>query len=214
MTSSKGKVLIVDDEPISVESLCHFLAPDYEILQATCGESALVIAEAQQPDVILLDIFLPKMDGFEVFRQILQNPQLHNIPVLFITVMAEEECEAKGLELGAHDYLTKPFNPAIVRLRVKNHIQFKRRNDLVRRQRDELVHKNGELEAALSRMRRLEGIITICMHCKQIRTDFDNWKQLEVYISDNSEAQFSHSICPGCLESHYGSTRIGEACQN
>ncbi len=204
MTAPKGRILIVDDEPISVESLCHFLASDYEIFLANSGESALQLAETQRPDVILLDIVMPRMDGYEVFRKILDNPALCDTPVLFITMMTEAECEAKGLELGAHDYLTKPYNPAIVRLRVRNQLQLKRRNDLVRAQRDLLVQKNEALESALSRIRRLEGIITICMHCKQIRNVSNSWEQIEIYITENSEAQFSHGVCPKCLESIYG----------
>jgi response regulator RpfG family c-di-GMP phosphodiesterase len=204
MTTGKGKVLIVDDEPISVESLCYFLARDYEILLANGGEVALEIAATENPDVILLDIVMPRMDGYEVFRRLHQNPLLSHIPVLFITAMTEAECETRGLELGAHDYLTKPYNPAIVRLRVKNHMEFKRRNDLVREQRDLLAEKNRELEESFSRIRRLEGIITICMHCKQIRNDSDAWEQLEKYITEHSEAKFSHGLCPTCLESFYG----------
>jgi response regulator RpfG family c-di-GMP phosphodiesterase len=207
MNTKKGTVLIVDDEPISVESLCHFLVPDYEILLADNGKMALELAETRRPDVILLDIVMPKMDGYEVFRRILDNPQLCDTPVLFITVMKEEECETRGLELGAHDYLTKPYNPAIVRLRVKNQIEFKRRSDLVRAQRDLLAFKNEALETALSRIRRLEGIITICMHCKQIRTDSDSWELLEKYVTDHSEAKFSHGICPTCCEAVYGTIK-------
>jgi response regulator RpfG family c-di-GMP phosphodiesterase len=185
-------------------SLCYFLAHDYEILLANGGEAALEIAATKNPDVILLDIVMPRMDGYEVFRRLHENPLLSHIPVLFITVMTEAECETRGLELGAHDYLTKPYNPAIVRLRVKNHMEFKRRNDLVREQRDLLAEKNRELEESFSRIRRLEGIITICMHCKQIRNDSDAWEQLEIYITEHSEARFSHGLCPTCQESYYG----------
>ena len=203
MTKKNGKVLIVDDEPISVEMLRHILARDYEVFMASCGNMALEIAEEELPDVILLDIIMPVMDGYEVFKWLHQNPLLCEIPVLFITSMTEAECEAKGLELGAHDYLTKPYNASIVRLRVKNHLEFKQHNDLVKKQRDMLAQKNKELEAVLAKVKQLEGIIPICMYCKKIRNDSDSWEQLEKYITEHSEAHFSHGICPNCIEETY-----------
>lgn len=204
MTNTRGKVLIVDDEPISVETLSRLLIRDYDVFMANGGKQAIEIAEKEHPDVILLDILMPEMDGYEVFRRILDNPLLCDIPVLFITSITEAECEAKGLELGAHDYLTKPYNASIVRLRVKNHLEFKRHNDLIKEQRNLLAHKNQELEAALSRIIRLEGIFTICMCCNQIRNDSDSWEQLEKYITEHSEARFSHGVCPSCMKKHYG----------
>jgi response regulator RpfG family c-di-GMP phosphodiesterase len=171
---------------------------------ADSGKAALEIALKEHPDVILLDIMMPEMDGYEVFRKILANPALSDIPVLFITAMTESECETKGLELGAHDYLIKPYNPSLVRLRVKNHVAFKKRSDLVKEQRDQLAVKNSELKAALARIMHLEGLITICMYCKQIRNESDSWEQLEKYITEHSEARFSHGICPKCVKEHYG----------
>ncbi|MDD2367153.1 MAG: response regulator [Desulfuromonadaceae bacterium] len=200
----KGKILIVDDEPISVQTLKHILEKDYEVFMAKSGIEALKIAESIQPDVVLLDIIMPEMDGFEVFRLLHKNPELSDIPVLFITSLNESECEAHGLELGAHDFLTKPFHAPIVRLRVKNHLELKKKNDLVRYQRDMLAQKNEELEAALASVKQLEGIIPICMYCKNIRNDSDSWEQLEKYISEHSEAMFSHGICPDCMKSRFG----------
>jgi response regulator RpfG family c-di-GMP phosphodiesterase len=199
VTAKKGKVLIVDDEPISVQTLLCLLEHDYDVFMVKNGKEALICAEAERPDVILLDIVMPEMDGYEVIAHLRSNPDLCAIPVLFITSMTEEECEAKGLELGAHDYLRKPYNAATVRLRVKNHLEFKRHHDVIKEQRDLLEQKNDELEAALARIKRLEGIVTICMYCKQIRSNSDSWHQLEQYITEHSEARFSHGICPACV---------------
>ena len=88
----------------------------------------------------------------------------------------------------------------LLRLRVKNHIESKERNDLLREQRDLLIKQKEELEAALARIKRLEGTIPICAYCKKIRDDQQSWKQLETYISEHSEALFSHGICPDCYE--------------
>lgn len=202
MNNKKGKVLIVDDEPISVETLSMLLVRDYDVLMAHSGAEALKIAKAELPDVILLDIMMPELDGYEVFGRILQDPDLRDIPVLFITAMNESECETRGLELGAHDYLVKPYNAALVRLRVKNHLEFKLRNDLLKQQRDLLEQKNAALEAAMARIVHLEGIIPICMYCKKIRNGSDLWEQLEQYLSTHTEAKFSHGICPECVELH------------
>jgi response regulator RpfG family c-di-GMP phosphodiesterase len=202
MNNKKGKVLIVDDEPISVETLSMLLVRDYEVLMAHSGAEALEIVKTELPDVILLDIMMPELDGYEVFGRILQDPDLCDIPVLFITGMKESECETRGLELGAHDYLVKPYNASIVRLRVKNHLEFKLRNDLVKRQRDLLEQKNAALEAAMARIIHLEGIIPICMYCKKIRNGSDLWEQLELYLSAHTEAKFSHGICPECVKLH------------
>lgn len=201
MTQQNGKILIVDDDPLSFETLLLHLS-DYETFVAVNGVEALALADAVDPDVILLDILMPEMDGYEVIRQLAENPKLCDIPVLFITCMTETECEVKGLMLGAHDYLTKPFNPHVVRLRVKNHIDFKHKNDLVKQQRDLLSLKNRELEMTVARLKKLEGIITVCMYCKQVRNKSDAWEQFEKYIADNSEVKFSHGICPDCMEKH------------
>lgn len=200
MTHHRGIILIVDDEPLSVENLSLLLAPDYDTFIACNGLEALELAKQVKPDVILLDIVMPDMDGYEVIRQLQANPDLCDIPVLFITCMSEKECETKGLMLGAHDYLTKPYNPMIVKLRVKNHVAFKLKNDLLKHQRDLLAKKNKELENMLSRLRKLESVITICMYCKKIRTEHDAWEQLEKYISDHSDTRFSHGICPACFD--------------
>lgn len=198
---SSGKVLIVDDEELSVEFLAALLRDEYELAIARNGFEAVELAREFKPDVILMDIMMPVMDGYEALRHIIEIPDLTDIPVLFITAMTKIESEIKGLELGAHDYLAKPYNATIVKLRVKNHVRFKRHNDLVKEQRDQLSAKNRELEKTLARVRRLEGIITICMYCKQIRTAKDSWSQIEKYISDHSEVRFSHGICPECYAS-------------
>ena len=91
----------------------------------------------------------------------------------------------------------------MLKLRVRNNLEVKVHNDLVREQRDLLSRKNKELEAAFARIRRLEGIIPICMHCKNIRSDDASWQKLEAYISNHSNAIFSHGICPDCIAEHY-----------
>ena len=108
--------------------------------------------------------------------------------------------ESQGLSIGAVDYIIKPINPDIVMLRVKNHLELKFQRDQLKEQRDTLERQRNELEETLRRIKRLEGIIPICMYCKKIRDEKASWEQMEKYISEHSDAMFSHGICPECYE--------------
>ncbi len=125
------KIFIVDDIPANLKILIEALkSPNYEILFATNGSTALKIATSEMPDLILLDVTMPEMDGYEVCKKLkADDAKTKNIPVIFITARDEEEEETKGLELGAVDYITKPIRPAIVLARVKTHLKLKQIND-------------------------------------------------------------------------------------
>lgn len=131
----KPTVLVVDDTPENIDVLRGVLAADYTVKVANSGALALKIAGAQPPDLILLDIMMPGMDGYEVCRQLKANPLTRAIPVIFVTAMAETEDELQGLALGAVDYLTKPIVPAIVKARVQTQL-------VLRQARRELEEKN------------------------------------------------------------------------
>ena len=120
--SEKNSVLIVDDQSINIGMLTKILSPEYDIYCTTSGAKAIEIAEKQKPDLILLDIVMPEMDGFEVITQLKNSDKLRHIPVIFITGLTETGDEEKGFSLGAADYITKPFSPAIVKFRVDHHI--------------------------------------------------------------------------------------------
>ena len=117
------KVLIVDDEPENIQLLMEALKHEYIITAAKTGEKALKLAGSNQPDIILLDIMMPGMDGYEVCRGLKANDQTRDIPVIFVTALNTTQDEVKGLECGAVDYISKPFKPAIVRARLKNHLE-------------------------------------------------------------------------------------------
>jgi len=194
----KLTVLIVDDEPLSVEILCHHLKNDYNVLSAHGGREAMEMISHTPPDIILLDLVMPEMDGYEVYKDIRMMPSLDCVPVLFITGLPDEECEAIGLEMGANDYVHKPFSADLVRLRIKNQLAFSQERSLLLQRSRELQAANAKLEATLARVKLLEGIIPICMYCHHIRDDKGAWKKLVEYISAHSEAKFSHGICPDC----------------
>ncbi len=134
MTSEKQTVLAIDDMPANLKLLGEILKPEYRFLVATSGAQGLELASSKQPDLILLDVMMPEMDGYEVCRRLKANPLTQSIPVIFITALKEETDEEKGLEIGAIDYITKPFSPSIVRIRVRNHLELKRYHDLLESQ--------------------------------------------------------------------------------
>jgi diguanylate cyclase (GGDEF)-like protein len=125
------RVLIVDDEPANVHVLAEALGGGYDVRFATDGERALELARSHAPDLILLDVVMRGMDGFEVLRRLKGEPATQRIPVIFVTAMDEIDDEQNGLEQGAVDYITKPIRPAIVRARVRTHIELKTQRDLL-----------------------------------------------------------------------------------
>lgn len=122
-------VLIVDDEISNIEIMNAVLEDDYEVCFSTSGEQALETARQTRPDIVLLDVLMPGIDGFEVCRQLKIDPLLADIPVIFTTGLGDTEHEMRGLSLGAIDYVTKPIQPTILRARVGNHIELKRLRD-------------------------------------------------------------------------------------
>ncbi|OHC67652.1 MAG: diguanylate cyclase response regulator [Rhodocyclales bacterium GWA2_65_20] len=128
---AKPSILIVDDTPTNIQVLAETLRADYRVKVATGGQAALDIVAAGKPDLILLDVMMTGMDGYEVCRRLKDNPDTQGIPVIFVTARCDTQDEEHGLRLGAMDYITKPFSPAIVRARVRNHISLKMNTDLL-----------------------------------------------------------------------------------
>ncbi|MCK5273965.1 MAG: diguanylate cyclase [Alphaproteobacteria bacterium] len=127
--SERPRILIVDDIPANIKSLNAILADDYNVIFATDWRKGLELAGRMSPDIVLLDIMMPDMDGYEICRRLKSESETREIPVIFITALDSEADEEKGLSYGAADYITKPFRPAIVRLRVRNHLQLKLQRD-------------------------------------------------------------------------------------
>ena len=125
MDNSTGgnSVLIVDDENMNMFALTHILRQEYTVYAAKNGQSAIRIAKKQQPDVILLDILMPEMDGYEVLSLLKSDEETRKIPVIFVTGLINPEDEKKGLEMGAADYISKPFEAEDVRMKVQKQIE-------------------------------------------------------------------------------------------
>ena len=171
-------VLIVDDVPANIQVLAEALRQEYRVKVATNGRDALAIAAQSPPDLILLDIMMPDLDGFEVCRQLKSDSATHQVPVIFVTAKDDLGEEERGLNLGAVDYITKPFHLPVVRARVRNHLQLKRKADLLERMAhvDSLTgianrrRFNDALDVEMRRCQRAEQPISLLM------LDIDNFK--------------------------------------
>jgi diguanylate cyclase (GGDEF)-like protein len=123
MGEKKNSLLIVDDESSNLKFLSHILIDDYTVFSATNGLNAIEKAKEYKPDLILLDVLMPGLDGFQTLTEIKKTEEIKKIPIIFITGLDSAEDEEKGLSLDAADYIVKPFNPTVVKLRVRNQIQ-------------------------------------------------------------------------------------------
>jgi CheY-like chemotaxis protein len=186
----KPVVMIVDDATENLHVLIELLKNDYHPIPLKSGKAALEkLAHDPLPDLALLDIVMPEMDGYELCARLKADPRTRDIPVIFITAVSEAMDDAKAFELGAVDYVPKPFNPLTVKARVNTHIKLSR--------------TLKELQNALKEIQTLSGLIPICASCKKIRDDKGFWNQVEIYIQDRSNAKFSHGICPDCADKFY-----------
>ena len=190
------KILIDEDNAISRRILQATLAAaGHEVIVTTNGEAAWEILEKKEsPSLAILDWMMPKMDGLEVCRRAQQLPTANPVYIILLTAKDQKADVVRGLEAGANDFMHKPFNSDELRARV-------RVGETVVTLRQNLAARVEELEEALAQVKLLQGILPICSYCKAIRDDHNYWQQLDVYVTEHSEAQFSHSICPTCYES-------------
>lgn len=202
-------ILLVEDNPDDAE-LTRMAIEDQkiadELIVATDGLQAVEWyfgqGEFSERDrdattpIVLLDLNLPKIDGFEVCRRLRAEETDHPPYVLMLTTAGEKGDIVKGLDVGADDYISKPFDAEELRAR----IEVGRR---IVRMQAQMAEEVKQLRAALAHVKTLQGILPICAFCKKIRDDDDYWRQVEEYIGSHSDAVFSHAICPGCLKKHY-----------
>ncbi len=180
-------VLVVDDEPLVRQVLTQQLATaGYRLVAAKSGSEALELLESETVDLVLLDVMMPRMSGFEVCRAIRETRSREELPVIFLSAKNRQEDRVASFNEGGNDYLTKPIGREELLARVKVHIELLS------------VH-----DAQFEEIQALRGILPICSYCKKIRDDGGYWNQLEGYISQHTEAEFSHGICPGCMATNH-----------
>ena len=153
----KKTVLIVDDTPTNIQILMEILKDEYRIIAAVKGAKALQLAASDPPpDIILLDIMMPGMDGYEVCARLKAEAKTRDIPVIFITAMSDAQDETKGLELGAVDYITKPISPPVVLARVKSHLELKQAREILKNQNVILEERVEERTKEVLKLERVE----------------------------------------------------------
>ena len=199
MKPAKGeclvKILIAEDDEVSRRMLQVFLLRwGYEVVIAKDGEEAWrVLESADAPKLAILDWMMPVLDGVEICRRVRLAPRASPAYLILLTARGDNQDIVRGLDAGADDYVTKPFNKDEMRARLNVGVR------VVELQAN-LADRVIELERALAGVNQLQGLLPICSYCKKIRDDKNYWQQVEGYISAHSEAQFSHGICPDCYE--------------
>lgn len=190
----RQKVLIVDDSNVNIQVLMETLRDDYAIIVATNGEKALHLARIRpMPDIILLDINMPGMDGYQVCERLKADAATRPIPVVFITALSQKDDEKKGLVLGAVDYIVKPFSPDLVKARISNHLELKRHRDLL----EEMVRERTS-ELALVQEAAIYGL-GILAEYRDPETG-QHIRRTQRYIHLLAERLRSHPRFEGCLD--------------
>ena len=189
------KVLIAEDEIVSRRLLESALPRwGYDVVTATDGEEAwTLLQEPDAPTIMVLDWLMPRLDGVEICRRIRAHPVLSSVYIILLTSRAAVEDVVHGLEAGANDYITKPFDAAELRARMQVGVRVVNLQTM-------LAERVREVEEALSRVKQLQGLLPICSYCKKIRDDQNYWHQVESYVGKHTDARFSHGICPDCTE--------------
>jgi len=189
------RVLMAEDDYLVGKMIRGMLQKiGYTIVgEATDGAEALSLVQTLRPDVVLMDIKMPDMDGIEATRRI---QECCPTPVVVMTAFDRQELVEQATEAGVGAYLVKP--PSAPEIERAVTVAMARFRDL-----QELRRLNAELQKALAEVKRLSGLLPICSACKKIRDDEGYWHQVEVYIRDHSDADFSHGLCPDCAQKLY-----------
>ncbi|MGO9245740.1 MAG: response regulator transcription factor [Verrucomicrobiia bacterium] len=189
------RILIAEDDVVSRHLLETTLTKwGYEVISTTDGLQALgVMSQPDAPSLAVLDWMMPGLDGAEVCRRARSFGTDRLLYIILLTAKGRKEDIVQGLTAGADDYIIKPFDRSELKARINV-------GERILRLQAELAARVKELELALANVKLLQGLLPICCYCKKIRNDHNYWQQVDTYISDHSEAQFTHGICPECRE--------------
>jgi DNA-binding response OmpR family regulator len=195
------RVLVADDDPVLRFALRQHLERwSFEVVECFDGRAAWqAMQEPSPPMLAIIDWGMPGIDGPTLCRDVREVPALAGMYVILLTANASRASLIAGLESGADDYITKPFDWDELRARLR----IGRR---ILGLQQALGVRVNELQHALASVRTLSGLLPICAYCKRIRDDRDYWNQIEHYLSEHSNARFSHGICPDCMKQHQPDT--------
>jgi len=192
------RVLMAEDDTVSrrmLEATLNRL--DYDVIAVADGAEAWTeLQKSDAPRLVILDWMMPEIDGVEVCKRIRDVEDSAYKYIIILTARDQQKDIVEGLDSGADDYLTKPFDPQELRSRMRT-------GERILQLESDLAGKVEELQAALDHVKTLQGLLPICMHCKKIRDEGAVWHRIENYISDHSSAMFTHSLCEECLKKHY-----------
>ena len=189
------KAVVADDDRVAAEVLSRTLQRwDFDVTVALDGGEAWSQIQASRvPTLAILDWMMPNLDGPEVCRRVRDQLPQANMYLMLLTALESRRDVIAGLTAGADDYIVKPFDHDELWARVQVGVR-------VLTLQERLADRVAELQTALSNVKQLRGLLPICSYCKRIRGDDQYWQQVDAYITDHSEAQFSHGICPPCFE--------------
>ncbi len=205
-------ILIVDDSPDQQALLRSILekAGHSDLLTADSAKSAFVtlrledqVSPPSSVDLILMDVLMPEQDGVQACREIKGRDHLRDIPIIMVTAKSDLSNLQAAFAAGAVDYITKPVNHIELLARVSSDLTLKQQMDCRKTRELELRRSNEALQKALREVKVLRGLIPICASCKKIRNDSGFWQQLEEYLGEHSEAEFSHGLCQPCIKKLY-----------
>ena len=189
------RILIADDDRVSAEVLLRTLTPwNFDVTTARDGAEAWeILQRPAAPPLAILDWEMPKIDGPDVCRLVRDKAQNTSAYLILLTSRDAREDVIAGLEAGADDYLVKPFHPGELLARV-------RVGTRVLTLQEGLAARVEELQSALSHVKQLSGLLPICSYCKSIRSDENYWQQVDTYVTQHTDAKFTHGICPKCFD--------------
>ena len=204
-------ILIVDDSPDQQVLLRAILgkAGHTDLQSADSAQAAFLLlnmdgqAPPPQIDLVLMDVLMPELDGVEACRQIKSRPHLRDIPIIMVTAKSDLSNLQEAFAAGAIDFITKPVTSVELLARAASALALKKEMDCRKAREEELRRNHDALQKALGEVKVLRGLIPICASCKKIRNDGGFWQQLEEYIGEHSEAEFSHGICQPCVKKLY-----------
>ena len=204
-------ILIVDDSSDQQALLRSILgkAGHTHVLSADSARAAARIlnldgdSATHKIDLILMDVLMPEQDGVETCRQIKRCAHLEDVPVIMVTAKSDLSNLQDAFAAGAMDFIGKPVNSIELLARVSSALLLKQEMDRRKNRELELRRSNEELQKALKEVKVLRGLIPICASCKKIRNDGGFWQQLEEYLGEHSEAEFSHGLCQPCIKKLY-----------
>lgn len=192
------RILIAEDDPTSHRVLRMVLEKwGHDVVCCRDGGEAWnALSAADAPRMAILDWMMPELDGVALVRRIREDSRLRSMYLILLTAKGRKDDLVEGLGAGADDYLVKPFNRDELAARMSV-------GERVLGLQAQLQDRIGQVEDALAQIKTLRGLIPMCAGCKRIRDDGGYWQQVEAYVSEHSEARFSHGLCPECVAKHY-----------